>query len=74
MARITGQRRPERGTIGRSGARRDYRMSTYGMVWRLCADHGRKQETGGDDSGKGIGARALYGAMMRARRAHDSRS
>jgi hypothetical protein len=30
MARITGQRRPERGTIGRSGAHRDYRMSTHG--------------------------------------------
>ncbi|MGB5085783.1 MAG: hypothetical protein WBO09_14530, partial [Methylocystis silviterrae] len=28
MARITGQRRPDRGTIGRSGAHRDYRMST----------------------------------------------
>jgi hypothetical protein len=27
--RITGQRRPDRGTIGRSGANRDYRMSTY---------------------------------------------
>jgi hypothetical protein len=25
--RITGQRRPDRGTIGRSGANRDYRMS-----------------------------------------------
>ena len=30
MVRITGQRRPDRGTIGRSGANRDYRMSTYG--------------------------------------------
>ena len=59
MVRITGQRRPDRGTIGRSGAHRDYRMSTYGMVWRLCADHGRKQETGGDDSGKGIAGAAL---------------
>jgi hypothetical protein len=29
MVRITGQRRPDRGTIGRSGANRDYRMSTY---------------------------------------------
>ena len=28
MVRITGQRRPDRGTIGRSGANRDYRMST----------------------------------------------
>jgi hypothetical protein len=28
MVRITGQRRPDRGTIGRSGAHRDYRMST----------------------------------------------
>jgi len=30
MVRITGQRRPDRGTIGRSSANRDYRMSTYG--------------------------------------------
>jgi len=30
MVQITGQRRPDRGTIGRSGARRDYRMSTHG--------------------------------------------
>jgi hypothetical protein len=29
MVRITGQRRPDRGTIARSGANRDYRMSTY---------------------------------------------
>jgi hypothetical protein len=29
MVRITGQRRPDRGTIGRSGANRDYRMSTH---------------------------------------------
>jgi hypothetical protein len=29
IVRITGQRRPVRGTIGRSGANRDYRMSTY---------------------------------------------
>ena len=29
MVQITGQRRPDRGTIGRSGANRDYRMSTY---------------------------------------------
>jgi len=27
-------------------------VSSDGMVWRLCADHGRKQETGGDDDGK----------------------
>jgi hypothetical protein len=27
--RITGQRRPDRGTIGGSSANRDYRMSTY---------------------------------------------
>jgi len=27
--RITGQRRPNRGTIGGSSANRDYRMSTY---------------------------------------------
>jgi hypothetical protein len=27
MVRITGQRRPDRGTIGRSSANRDYRMS-----------------------------------------------
>ena len=30
MVRITGQRRPDRGTIGQSSANRDYRMSTYG--------------------------------------------
>ena len=30
MVQITGQRRPDRGTIGRSSANRDYRMSTYG--------------------------------------------
>jgi hypothetical protein len=29
MVRITGQRRPDRGTIGGSSADRDYRMSTY---------------------------------------------
>jgi hypothetical protein len=29
MVRNTGQRRPDRGTIGRSGSNRDYRMSTY---------------------------------------------
>jgi hypothetical protein len=29
--RITEQRRPDRGTIGRSSANRDYRMSTYGL-------------------------------------------
>ena len=29
MLRITGRCRPDRGTIGRSGAHRDYRMSTY---------------------------------------------
>jgi hypothetical protein len=29
MVRITEQRRPDRGTIGRSSANRDYRMSTY---------------------------------------------
>jgi hypothetical protein len=29
MVRIPGQRRPDRGTIGRSRANRDYRMSTY---------------------------------------------
>jgi hypothetical protein len=29
MARITEQRRPDRGTIGGSSADRDYRMSTY---------------------------------------------
>ena len=29
MVRITGQRRHGRGTIRRSGAHRDYRMSTY---------------------------------------------
>jgi hypothetical protein len=29
MVRITGRRRPDRGIIGRSGAHRDYRMSTY---------------------------------------------
>jgi len=29
MVRITGQRRPDRGTIERSGAHRDYPMSTY---------------------------------------------
>jgi hypothetical protein len=28
MVRITGRHRPDRGTIGRSGANRDYRMST----------------------------------------------
>ena len=28
MVQITGQRRPDRGTIGRSGANPDYRMST----------------------------------------------
>src|ERR1700720_711174 len=28
--RITGRHRPDRGTIGGSGAARDYRMSTYG--------------------------------------------
>src|SRR5271165_6891581 len=28
MVRITGQRRPDRGTIGRSSANRDYRMSS----------------------------------------------
>jgi hypothetical protein len=27
--RITGRHRPDRGTIGGSGANRDYRMSTY---------------------------------------------
>jgi hypothetical protein len=27
--RITGRHRPDRGTIGGSGAARDYRMSTY---------------------------------------------
>jgi hypothetical protein len=30
--RITGRHRPDRGTIGGSGADRDYRMSTYG-IW-----------------------------------------
>src|ERR1700730_12907466 len=29
MVRITGQRRPDSGPIGRSSANRDYRMSTY---------------------------------------------
>jgi hypothetical protein len=29
MVRITEQRRPDRGTIGRSSANRDYRMSTH---------------------------------------------
>jgi hypothetical protein len=29
IARITGRHRPDRGTIGGSGADRDYRMSTY---------------------------------------------
>jgi hypothetical protein len=31
MARITGRRRSDRGAIERSGARRDYSMSTYGF-------------------------------------------
>src|SRR5438094_7424699 len=30
--RITGRQRPDRGTIGRLGANRDYRMSTYGLL------------------------------------------
>src|SRR5262249_54552132 len=30
--RITGQSFPDRGTIGRSSADRDYRMSTYGLL------------------------------------------
>jgi len=40
MVRIAGQRRPDRGTIGRSGARRDYRMSTYDFCARIsgCLD------------------------------------
>jgi predicted transposase YbfD/YdcC len=39
MVRITGRRRPDRGTIGRSGAHRDYRMSTYdGKVLRRSFD------------------------------------
>jgi hypothetical protein len=34
MARITGRHRPDRGTIGGSGADRDYRISTYNnAVW-----------------------------------------
>jgi hypothetical protein len=36
MVRITGQRRPDRGTIERSGAHRDYRMSTiFGLSFDL---------------------------------------
>jgi transposase len=34
MVRITGRRRPDRGTIERSGAHRDYRMSTYEAMSR----------------------------------------
>jgi hypothetical protein len=37
--RITGQRRPDRGTFGKSSADRDYRMSTYDNV---LASHLRK--------------------------------
>jgi Bacterial sugar transferase len=37
MLRITGRRRPDRGTIGRSPAHRDYRMSTYGFRGELSS-------------------------------------
>ena len=42
MVRITGRRRPDRGTIGRSGNHRDYRMSTYPHMtdWRRQRDAG----------------------------------
>ena len=42
MVRITEQRRPDRGTIGRSNADRDYRMSTYDKAC-LC---GRTRRSG----------------------------
>jgi hypothetical protein len=35
--RITGQRRPNRGTFGRSSANRDYRMSTYDNDVLICS-------------------------------------
>src|SRR5262249_18274112 len=41
IVRITGQRRPDRGTIGRSGANRDYRMSTYGLLPHSTHCYGR---------------------------------
>jgi hypothetical protein len=35
MVRITGQRRPDRGTIGRSGTHRDYRMSRHDSAGQI---------------------------------------
>src|SRR5215813_6003251 len=39
--RITGQSFPDRGTIGRSSADRDYRMSTYGLPPHSTHCYGR---------------------------------
>ena len=48
-------------------------VSSDGMVWRLCADHGRKQETGDDDNGSGLEApRSLRRYEGRARAARQT--
>jgi hypothetical protein len=39
-----------------------FAVSSDGIVWRLCADHGRKQETG-DNNGKRIAGAALATAL-----------
>jgi len=43
------------------------------MMWRLRADHGRKQETGDDDNGSGLEApRSLRRYEGRARAARQT--
>jgi hypothetical protein len=44
MVKATGLQRPERGTIGKSAACRDYPMSTYELILDLPGE-GREEDT-----------------------------
>jgi len=65
MVRITGQRRPDRGTIGRSSANRDYRMSTYGLTVVLAIHDEQIAEHGGSSGVRDQGL--LRSALERPR-------
>src|SRR5208283_5024404 len=49
MVRITERRRPDRGTIERSGAHRDYRMSTHVKGFGCRPPHARSGRSGAGD-------------------------
>ena len=61
MVRTTGRRRPDRGTIGRSGTHRDYRMSRYPHMtdWRRQRDAGAFEALSPVNCGPKVRARTL---------------